>query len=145
MYYTGRHTFVTSATASSSLPLVVVIEDDCSARTAIGRVLKASDFEPALFDCAEAFIDKPPARRPLCLVVDIQLPGMSGLELQRRLREQGSTLPIIMTTGSRDDAIREKACLWGCAAFLRKPSEAGALLTVLRSLSCPNRPSSDPS
>jgi FixJ family two-component response regulator len=117
-----------------SPPLVVVIEDDCSARAAIGRLLQAGDFEPALFDSAESFIQQPPTRTPLCLVIDIQLPGMSGLDLQRQLRQQGSTLPMIMTTGSRDDVVREKAYLGGCAAFFRKPSDGGALLAVLDSL-----------
>ena len=74
--------------SASSPPLVVaVIEDDASARTALGRLLRASGFEPALFESAEAFIDASPPS--LCAIVDVQLPGMSGIELQQRLRAAG--------------------------------------------------------
>ena len=67
--------------------VVAVVEDDAPSRTALGRLLRAAGFEPALFESAEAYIDASPT--PTCVVVDVQLPGMSGIELQQRLRAAG--------------------------------------------------------
>jgi FixJ family two-component response regulator len=125
---------VTPATTTATPPLVVVIEDDLAARTAIGRLLQARHYEPALFDCAEAFFDRPPARSPSCLVVDVQLPGISGLDLQHQLRAAGSNVPIIVTTGIRDTTVRERACREGCSAFFVKPSDGCALLAAIDSI-----------
>jgi FixJ family two-component response regulator len=69
--------------------LVAVIDDDQIARAALGRVLQVGGFAPALFDCAEAFISSRPHAALLCLIVDVQLAGMSGLDLQIRLRSEG--------------------------------------------------------
>jgi FixJ family two-component response regulator len=114
---------------------VVVVDDDCQFRAAIGRLLRVEGFEPTLYDCAESFIKSSPgAEAPLCLILDVQLPGMSGLDLQERLRAGGSTVPIIITTGCREDAVREQAHRTGCAAFLRKPFDCSALLTALSSI-----------
>ena len=116
-----------------SAGLVAVIEDDESARAALGRVLQAGRFEAALFDSAEAFISSRPSAALLCLIVDVQLAGMSGLDLQMRLRSEGFEVPIIIITGNRTDAIRERAERGGCAAFLWKPFSAETLLTHLAS------------
>ena len=89
-------------------------------------------FEPALFESAEAYLDASPA--PLCIIVDVQLPGMSGIDLQRRLRAAGSAPPIIVTTASRDVAVRERAELDGCARFFLKPVDGSALITTIASL-----------
>jgi FixJ family two-component response regulator len=71
--------------------LVAVVEDDAPSRQALGRLLQAGGFEPALFESAEAFIAAAPA--PLCIVVDVRLPGMSGIELQQRLRADAESSP----------------------------------------------------
>ena len=117
--------------------LVAVIEDDEMQRCAIARVLEAGGFASQLFDSAERFIAAPPARAPLCLIVDVQLPGISGLDLQRHLYFQGSTVPVVVITGNRADVIREQATQAGCAAFLWKPFSADAILAVLASLAKP--------
>ena len=119
--------------SASNPPLVVaVIEDDASARTALGRLLRASGFEPALFESAEAFIDASPPS--LCAIVDVQLPGMSGIELQQRLRAAGNTIPIIVTTASCDPAVRKRAHENDCAAFFWKPVDGDALTVAIGSL-----------
>src|SRR6185295_12767092 len=82
--------------------LIVVVEDDEPSRVAMSRLLRACGFEPALFDCAEAYIAAPPSMQPLCLILDVGLGGMSGIDLQHRLRAAGCALPIIVTTGQRD-------------------------------------------
>jgi FixJ family two-component response regulator len=114
--------------------LVAVIEDDNVSRAALGRLLRAGGFDPALFDSAETFIAARPDRPWLCLIVDVQLTGMSGIDLQRRLRGEGSKVPIIITTGNRGDLIRERAEQAGCEAFLWKPVSPDGLLAVLASI-----------
>jgi FixJ family two-component response regulator len=122
------------ADEQSSAAHIAVIEDDDLERGALGRLLQAGGFEPDLFDGAETFIAARPTRRWLCLVVDVQLGGMSGLELQRLLRAEGSTLPIIMTTANTSKAIRERAERAGCVAFLWKPFSGEALLALVESI-----------
>jgi FixJ family two-component response regulator len=114
--------------------VVGVVEDDDSARTAISRVLRAGGFEPALFESAEAFIEAPPASALLCLVVDVQLSGMSGIDLQSHLRGCGCTVPIIVMTAHREEAIRNHAERNGCEAFLWKPFTADILLELIGSI-----------
>ena len=113
---------------------VAVIEDDDSARSALGRLLQAGGFEPELFDSAESFIDARPAGAWLCLIVDVQLTGMSGIDLQERLRAEGSGVPVIVISGNRADMIRERAQLAGCAAFLLKPFSGSIILSLLGSI-----------
>ena len=118
--------------ASKPLVVVAVVEDDPPSRTALGRPLRAAGFEPALFESAEAYIDE--ALTPTCIVVDVQLPGMSGIELQQRLRAAGSAPPIIVTTSKREDVIRERAQQNGCAAFFWKPLDGITLAAAITSL-----------
>jgi FixJ family two-component response regulator len=113
---------------------VAVIEDDDLERGALGRLLQAGGFEPALFESAEAFITSWPNRTWLCLVVDVHLTGMSGIELQHKLRAEGSVVPIIMTTGNQTAAIRERAEQAGCVGFLWKPFSADAILALVGSI-----------
>ena len=117
-----------------SSALVAVVEDDAISRYALARVLHVGGFETALFDSAEAFVAARPTRTLLCLILDVHLAGMSGIDLQRRLRDEGFDAPIIVTTGDRADATRERAHQAGCVAFLPKPFSAQAVLAVLRSI-----------
>lgn len=110
--------------------LVAVIEDDEIGRVALGRVLRVGGYEPALFDSAEAFMASP-AAAPLCLIVDVQLVGMSGLDLQMKLRSEGVETPVIIITGNRAGAIRARAEQAGCAAFLWKPVSSEVILAHL--------------
>jgi len=112
--------------------LVAVVEDDAPSRTALGRLLLAAGFDPVLFESAEAYLDASPA--PTCLVVDVKLPGMSGIELQQRLCAAGAAPPIIVTTSSRDTFIQERAQQNGCAAFFRKPVNGSTLTATIASL-----------
>jgi FixJ family two-component response regulator len=124
---------VPEATLSGFRPLVVVIEDDAGERLAIGRVLRAGGFASAPYASAEEFLASPPAEAPLCMLLDIHLTGMTGLELQDQLNARGSTVPIIMITASDDVRVQARAEASGCAAFLRKPFESRTLLDTVRS------------
>ena len=117
--------------------LVAIVEDDAIARNALGRLLNAGGFEPALFDSAETFMAER-HRGWLCVIADVQLTGMSGIELQRTLRSEASPVPVIVITGQRADAVRERAERAGCLAFLSKPFSGTAILTLLETLSRQN-------
>ena len=119
--------------------LVAIVEDDDASRSAIARLLQAGGFEPVLFDSAETFMASPPSRAWLCLIVDVHLTGMSGLDLQQNLHSKGSEVPIIVTTGDRADVIREQARQAGCAAFLWKPFSAEIILGLLASIARQSR------
>ena len=110
-------------------PVVAVVEDDEPARIALGRLLRAGGFEPALFESAEDYIRASPA--PLCIVIDVQLPGMSGIELQHQLCDAGAAPPIIVTTASHDTALRERAEQYGCAGYFLKPVNGKALISTI--------------
>jgi FixJ family two-component response regulator len=113
---------------------VAVVEDDEVARAALGRVLLAGGFDAALFDSAETFIAAPPNPAPFCLIVDVHLTGMSGIELQDRLRSTGMAVPTIVTTGDRAVETRERAEQGGCAAFLWKPYSAESILALVAAI-----------
>src|SRR5262245_135435 len=98
-------------------PLVVVVDDDPAVLKALGRVLRAAGFETATYSSAEDYLTAPPSRAAHCLVLDVQLGGISGLDLQRHLRARGSTLPVIILTAYDDDTIRRAAWTAGCAGY----------------------------
>lgn len=121
-------------TSSAAMPLVVVIEDDSVSQKTLARVLRAGGYEAALYASAEEFLSSPPGSSPLGLLLDLHLGGMSGLDLQRRLRSEGSTVPVIIITALDDSRSREEAERLGCVAYLRKPCEAETILALLRGL-----------
>jgi FixJ family two-component response regulator len=115
-------------------PLVVVVDDDLGLLTALGRVLRAAGFETATYSSAEAFLNAPPAPHAHCLVLDVQLSGMSGLDLQRHLRANGCRLPIIIRTAHDDNRMRDEARTAGCAGYFDKQTDADVLLRPIESL-----------
>jgi FixJ family two-component response regulator len=110
-------------------PLIAVIDDDLSFRTAIGRLLSLWGFRVQSFASAEAFLQQP--TRAHCLVLDLHLGGMSGLELQARLTDEGRQLPIVFVTATEDTIVRRLALAAGAAAYLQKPFDDRRLLEVL--------------
>ncbi len=111
---------------------VAVVEDDDGMRKALDRLLRAAGFQPLLFSSAEAFLGTDAADVAECLVLDIHLPGLSGLELRRRLTAAGHEPPVIFITAQDDDAAREEARQLHCLAYFRKPFEGAALLQAIR-------------
>ena len=118
---------------------VAIIEDDNDARGALGRLLDAAGFDHDLFESAESFLASKPDREWSCLILDVKLDGMSGIDLQRTLRSEGSNTPIIVITAHGSDAIREQAEQAGCAAFLTKPFNGDSILALLESLASRSR------
>lgn len=112
--------------------LVVVVEDDAGMRKALARLLRVAGYQTALFPSAEAFLVSLEIDLAACLVLDIHLPGLSGLELRRRLTASGRHWPVIFITAQDDDATRDEARQLECIAYFRKPFEGAALLDAIR-------------
>lgn len=126
------------------MPLVVVIEDDAASQKTLARVLRAGGYDAAIFASAEAFLASPPKSSPIGLLLDVHLGGMSGLDLQRRLSTEGSTIPVIIITAFDDSRSREQAERFGCVAYLRKPCEAETILALLGRLADGSAAEADP-
>src|SRR4051794_237490 len=97
----------------------------------IGRLLDVAGFSVEAFPSAEAFLDKDGGNRAACVVLDIHLPGMSGLELRRQLREAGSVVPVIFITATTDESLQEAATSLGCDAYLNKPFAPETLVAAV--------------
>jgi len=113
---------------------VYIVEDDADAREVFVKLLQSSGFRTQPFASAEELLRARvwDAERPACVVVDVHLPGMSGLELQNALREDARRLPVIMMTGRGDVATARAALLCGAFDFLEKPVELKRLLPAVQ-------------
>jgi len=116
----------------TKIGIIAIVDDDEPLREALGSVLKAAGFAIETFASAEEFIGSPDRHRIACLILDVRLPGMSGLELQRRLIESECPVPIIFVTAHGDESLRELVMEAGAAGFLNKPVRSEALLKEIR-------------
>ena len=107
---------------------VFIVDDDPSVRTSVSRLLRAHGFVATLFESAGALLDYGGLERAICIVLDINLDGKSGIDLRRRLAEKGVTTPVIYITGNDSTANRAAAIASGCVAYLAKPFSAEALI-----------------
>lgn len=112
--------------------LVHVIDDDASFRTAIERRLKLAGYDVLTYASAQQLLDRlPDAEKPGCVLLDVRIPGLSGPELQTRLAELGSTLPIVFLTGHADTATTVRAIKAGAEDFLTKPVSSQQLTDAI--------------
>jgi len=109
-------------------PAIAIVDDDESLRDAIGRLLNSCGYATQVFASAESFLNSRTANEVACLVLDIHLTGMSGLELRQRLKAEGSELPVVFITAADDAYTLQQVEEVGCAACLRKPFTAGSLI-----------------
>lgn len=112
-------------------PLIFVVDDDPSARTGIARLLGATGHRVEAFASPGEFLDREPHRGPCCLVLDLRMPEMNGLELQELLNERGHELPIVFVTGHGDVPSSVRAMKGGAVDFLLKPFGAEELLRAV--------------
>jgi FixJ family two-component response regulator len=111
---------------------IVVVEDDAGMKKAIERLLRAAGFHPVPFASAEELLQTEAADTAACLVLDIHLPGLSGLELGRFLAKSGHAKPFIFITGQDEPSLRDEALRLGCIDYFRKPFDGTALLEAIR-------------
>jgi FixJ family two-component response regulator len=109
---------------------IAVVDDDAGCRNGIGRVLSGAGYEPVLFASAEALLAEG-VNGAACLVLDVQLPGLSGFQLHAALVTAGASVPVIFITGGDEAGSRERAKRAGAVAFLSKPFLAGPLLEAI--------------
>ena len=115
----------------SSAPIVFVVDDDISVRESLELLIGSAGWLPRTFGSAQEFLDRPPARGPSCLILDVSLPGLNGLELQRRIAGERSDMPIIFITGYADVPKTVQAMKAGAIEFLTKPYSDDALLAAV--------------
>jgi FixJ family two-component response regulator len=111
---------------------IAIVDDDDDVRKALHAVLKSAGLLPRSFASAEEFLGSGERSETGCLVADIQMPGMSGLDLQARLAEEGSGIPIIFITAYGDARARTRAMEAGARGFLEKPFDDNVLLDRIR-------------
>jgi len=116
----------------SSSARVAVIDDDEHLRRAFARLLRAARMLPTTYPSAEAFVADPKYSGFDCLVLDVQLPGMSGLELQKRLQVERVVTPILFITAHDDPKVRKQARAAGCASYFRKSDSGSEVLEAIR-------------
>lgn len=111
--------------------VISIVDDDPSVREAIESLMRSVGLNAHVFASAEEFLHSNHIEGTSCLILDIRLPGMSGLELQRRLAAGGYRIPIIFISARRDDQIRAQALSAGAVDFLCKPCREQALVTAV--------------
>jgi FixJ family two-component response regulator len=111
---------------------ICLVDDDPAVRKALSRVLREEGWNVETFESAEAFLARGGRPGPACLVLDVTMPVLDGLELQRRLTEEGHALPIVFLTGHGDIPMSVQAIKAGAADFLTKPVNSEALVSAVR-------------
>jgi FixJ family two-component response regulator len=111
---------------------ISIIDDDESVRSSIEDLVSSLGYIAHAFESAEEFLQSPDLDETACLITDLQMPGMSGQDLQRRLLAQGRTLSIIFITAFPEKRIRESVLTKGALAFLEKPFDCGHLVTLIQ-------------
>jgi FixJ family two-component response regulator len=113
-------------------PIVFVVDDDPSVRSSTERLVRSAGFKVKTFGSAAEFLESPRPQGPACLVLDVRLPGQSGLDLQRELAESGVRIPVIFMTGHGDIPMTVRAMKAGAVEFLTKPYRKNDLLEAIR-------------
>jgi FixJ family two-component response regulator len=126
-----RMSVATSAHTRTSTPIVYVVDDDVSVRESLEALIALAGWRCELFASAESFLEKGREKSPSCLVLDVSLPDLNGLEVQRRLADQ-TALPIIFVTGHGDIPMSVRAMKAGAIEFLTKPYGPEILLSAIK-------------
>lgn len=114
-----------------SVPLIAIVDDDDALRNSLDNLLRSVGFRVQGFASAEAFLQAQHAPETACLILDVRLPGMNGLELQRQLVAAHWGMPIIFVTAYANDDMRSRALAAGAVAFLSKPCREEDLLQAI--------------
>ena len=117
---------------SQTTPIVFVVDDDVSVRESLELLIRCAGWQPQTFESAQDFLTRPRESVPSCLVLDVSLPDLNGLELQKRLTAERTDMPIIFITGHCDVPMTVQAMKAGAQEFLTKPFSDEALLGAIR-------------
>jgi FixJ family two-component response regulator len=117
---------------SSTIPIVFIVDDDISVRESLELLIRDQKWKPEMFASAKEFLDRPRKPVPSCLVLDLSLPGLNGLELQKQLALEHSDMPIIFISGYGDVPKSVQAMKAGALEFLTKPIDDDALVNAIR-------------
>ena len=112
-------------------PTVFIVDDEASVRAGLSRLLRSAGFDVAEFAGAQAFLDSGRSTDPGCLLLDVEMPGLSGVELQRILSDRGCLVPVIFLSGHADIAVSVRAMKQGAEDFLTKPFDEERLLAAV--------------
>ena len=121
-----------SAPLSSHAPIVFVVNDDIAVSESLGLLIRCEGWQSETFVSAEEFLKRPRTGVPNCLVLDVSLPGLTGLELQKRISDERTDMPIIFFTGHADVPTTVKAMKAGALEFLIRPFSDDVLLSAIR-------------
>jgi FixJ family two-component response regulator len=116
---------------ANRLPLIAVVDDEESVRLALARMLRASSFEVSIYRSGEEFLESLKSVVPDCAVLDYQMPGLTGRDVQRALSVAKLSLPIIIVTAHDQPSLREKVLADGAVAYFTKPLRRDALIAAL--------------
>ena len=114
--------------------LVAIVDDDASVRQSTCRLVRSFGYRAEAFGSGEHFLSSRSADRTACLLLDVRMPGIDGLEVQRRLAERGARIPIVFLTGRASDEEERRARSAGAVAFLRKPVGQASLRQTLENV-----------
>jgi len=115
----------------AQVAVVSIVDDDESVRAAMSSLVRSLGYEALVFASAEAFLASPRLGDTSCLIVDIQMPGMSGLDLQAELQTRRSTIPVIFITAFPEERIRQRAVAAGAIGFFGKPVDGHTIIRCL--------------
>src|ERR1700724_3509219 len=121
-----------SAPMSHATPIVFVVDDDISVRESLELLIRNAGWQPETFESAQEFLSRPRILVPSCLVLDVSLPGLNGLDLQKRVAVDRTDMPIIFITGYGDVPMTVQAMKAGAVEFLTKPFRDDVLLSAIR-------------
>ena len=110
------------------VPLISIIDDDASVRVATNRLVRSLGYVAHTFASADGFLQSPHVNDTACVIADVQMPGMSGIELQSHLIAQGRSVPMIFITAFPEESIRSRALKAGAVCFLSKPFDGTILI-----------------
>jgi FixJ family two-component response regulator len=115
------------------LAVIGIVDDDESVRDSISSLLRSAGYKTESFESAEAYLNSDRASEPNCLLLDVRMPGLSGLQLQSELNHQKVSIPVIFITAHPDEQVRERALSEGAVAVLGKPFNDDVLLGAIDS------------
>jgi FixJ family two-component response regulator len=113
------------------VPIVVAVEDDFRVRESLESLVASAGYEPVVFSSAEEFLQSGTLAAATCVITDVRMPGMDGIELQRRIRQARPRLPVIFISGHNNIETRQTALDEGAVDFLYKPFDAADLLAAI--------------